>query len=318
MLRQLSRPNTLVRLAPAARFSHSLEVPVLHAPYTQFDAGIPVEQVRDLSTYESKWEFWTTSPAHYPVVPKTFGYVLVPEGQVWIVERAGKFSRALSTGNHIVIPFLDKITRVKHSNTIVQGCIQAATTADGAHVDAYAVLYFKVADFAKSAYFLDPESNKADSERTAARLARTVLAQEIAKVKLSGDKLAEADASKVGDAILSALKAQEAKLGLTFSTVEVRGAYPVSLGVPNKLRALEEPHPDFEAPGHGLSNDYWEDVMTPHYFLKNTFGSSKTPVTPAAISLEWSVPSPPDFHHFNQVPKLTAPPVTDKKVAEKH
>ncbi len=84
----------------AVRLSHSLQVPELHAPYTPFSAGVPVDQVRALSDYEQKWTYWTTSPAHYSVVPKTFGLVLVPEGQVWIVERAGAFSRYTHTHTH--------------------------------------------------------------------------------------------------------------------------------------------------------------------------------------------------------------------------
>jgi hypothetical protein len=128
------------------------------------------------------------------------------------------------------------------------------------------------------------------------------LAEQIPKLSLtSSDKISESDSTSLGAALLAALKSHEQKLGLSFESVEIRGLFPSALGVPSKLRALEEPHPDFDAPGHGLSNDYWEDVMTPPYFRKETFGSAKQPVTPAVSSLEWSVPSPPDFHHFNEV-----------------
>ena len=59
--------------------------------------------------------------------------------------------------------------------------------------------------------------------------------------------------------------------------------------------------------GHGLSNDYWADELTPPYFEKKKYGSEYEPVTPAAVSLEWSIPSPPDYHHFNMIPKMVAP-----------
>lgn len=45
----------------------------------------------------------------------------------------------------------------------------------------------------------------------------------------------------------------------------------------------------------------WADVLTPPYFQKFKHGSEKTPVTPMTPSMEWNVPSPPDFHHFNMV-----------------
>jgi hypothetical protein len=47
-------------------------------------------------------------------------------------------------------------------------------------------------------------------------------------------------------------------------------------------------------------------VLTPPFFEKKTFGSRKEALTPAAVSLEWSIPSPPDYHHFNMIPKTTA------------
>ena len=45
----------------------------------------------------------------------------------------------------------------------------------------------------------------------------------------------------------------------------------------------------------------WADVLTPPYFMKFKHGSEKSPVTPMTPSMEWNVPSPPDFHHFNMV-----------------
>jgi hypothetical protein len=53
--------------------------------------------------------------------------------------------------------------------------------------------------------------------------------------------------------------------------------------------------------GHHLANDYWEPYMTPPFFTKFMYGSQKVPVTPVTTSLEWNIPSPPDFHHFNEV-----------------
>jgi hypothetical protein len=74
--------------------------------------------------------------------------------------------------------------------------------------------------------------------------------------------------------------------------------------VPDKIRALEQPMRAPDAAGHGLSADYWQDSLTPPFFESQKFGSRYEAVTPAAVSLEWSIPSPPDYHHFNEVPKL--------------
>lgn len=149
----------------------------------------------------------------------------------------------------------------------------------------------------KSSYFVLPETNEKDSEKSAVKIVQAAIESQIAAIGTP----TPADYPKMSSAILAALKKEEAALGLEFSLVEFRGSFDASHGVPDKIRALELPHPDFEGPGHDLANDYWEVLMTPPFFTKMTYGSKKTPLTPAAVSLEWSVPSPPDFHHFNEV-----------------
>jgi hypothetical protein len=64
---------------------------------------------------------------------------------------------------------------------------------------------------------------------------------------------------------------------------------------------MDPPLVDESVPGHNLSADYWSEVLSPPFFEKVKFGSQKELKTPAAVSLEWSIPSPPDFHHFNMV-----------------
>lgn len=86
------------------------------------------------------------------------------------------------------------------------------------------------------------------------------------------------------------------------------GAFPLGENVPVKIRAFETPYPDLEGPGHDLAPDYWNEMMTPPYFQKMKFGSDYVPVTPIAPSMEWNVPSPPDFHHFNMQPKVAVGP----------
>ncbi len=135
---------------------------------------------------------------------------------------------------------------------------------------------------------MDAETNKLDSERSAAREIRFGLAQAQGK-------------PNVAQLVLEHLKSVQSKLGLQFTNVEYRGIFAQADNIPDKIRAMDKPNPDFDAPGHDLANDYWGERLTPAFFEKMTFGSQKVRKTPAAVSLEWSVPSPPDFHHFNMV-----------------
>ena len=84
------------------------------------------------------------------------------------------------------------------------------------------------------------------------------------------------------------------------------GAFPSTSQVPDKLRALDPPVVEADFPGHGLGADYWSEVLSPPFFQKCKYGAAKEQIAPAAVSLEWSIPSPPDYHHFNELPRMTA------------
>ncbi|KAJ1340729.1 hypothetical protein BSLG_004823 [Batrachochytrium salamandrivorans] len=273
------------------RLSHSLLVPYAHIGVTKFEDGIPVEQF----------------VAH------------VPEGESWVVERAKKFSRVLHSGRHVFLPCLDKVRTVKSPHTVVSGVFAPEVSAkDGSSVDAYAVFYFKVTDAQKSTYYVDPQTNKCDSERSLASLVRSLLTSEMVKTDLSGG-LTAAHKSSMAASILAAVQQKQDQLGVSVSEVEtVSGAFASNVNAREKIRALNPPAPDYTTPGHDLAPDYWAEYLTPPFFEKKVYGSLKEAKTPAAVSLEWSIPSPPDFHHFHQVPRLVVAPSEDKEVAKSH
>ncbi|KAH6566205.1 hypothetical protein BASA50_003988 [Batrachochytrium salamandrivorans] len=300
------------------RLSHSLLVPYAHIGVTKFEDGIPVEQVRELNSNEKSWEFWSTSPAFYATQPTAIFVAHVPEGESWVVERAKKFSRVLHSGRHVFLPCLDKVRTVKSPHTVVSGVFAPEVSAkDGSSVDAYAVFYFKVTDAQKSTYYVDPQTNKCDSERSLASLVRSLLTSEMVKTDLSGG-LTAAHKSSMAASILAAVQQKQDQLGVSVSEVEIRGAFASNVNAREKIRALNPPAPDYTTPGHDLAPDYWAEYLTPPFFEKKVYGSLKEAKTPAAVSLEWSIPSPPDFHHFHQVPRLVVAPSEDKEVAKSH
>ena len=60
-------------LKSTIRKGHTLIVPYKHEPLLKFKNGIPVAQARPLQEVEKVWDFWTTSPAFYPIQPKARG-----------------------------------------------------------------------------------------------------------------------------------------------------------------------------------------------------------------------------------------------------
>ncbi|KAJ3019863.1 hypothetical protein HKX48_001692 [Thoreauomyces humboldtii] len=303
-------------LAKAARsvtpvaHGHSLVVPYAHIAITDFKNGVPEQQVRDLAPQEKKWDFWTTSDAFLDVKPKFGGLSWVPAGDVWVIQRAGKLHKVCEAGTHFLIPFVDKIKAVKASYPVAMGVVSpSAATKDGKKVDAYAVVYVKITDPATSAFFVDAETNHVDSERAAAKVVRKILNREIANIKVGGaGELSASDKTSIAEKISAALKGKSDEFGLEAVSVEIRGAFPTDSNIPDKLRALDPPLRGEDAAGHGLAADYWADVLSPPYFEKRTFGSNKEIRTPATVSLEWAIPSPPDYHHFNEIPRMTVPP----------
>lgn len=285
---------------------HALNVPdyTVHSAVTPFQNGIPVEKVRDLHPWEAKWDFWTSSDAFTSkdFMPSYFGYKLVPYGQTWVLENGN----VLQSGWHFLLPMVHKVKAVKSAHSVVSGVFsEEIATKNGKNVEVYAVVYFKVTDFKKSAFYVDPESNKVDSERAVSKTVQRFLSREVPAFSAQEDgSLAPADVKALTEKLFDALKTKESQLGLAFEHVEVRGAFSSAANVPDKIRALEAPEPSPERVGHNLSNDYWADVLSPAYFEKYLYGGRKEEKTPASVSLVWCIPSPPDFHHFNHNPRV--------------
>jgi len=289
------------------RLGHTLIVPYCHRPVTKFTADlVPEDQVRELKPSEGKWEFWTSSPAFAPTMPKTRGVVSVPIGESWVVERLGSYNRTLQSGVSFILPFVESVKSVKNTTLSSLGFISTEINTPHGLFDAYAVLHYKVADASISTYYVDPETNKQDSERAASRILRKALSTKV--LTLSSTALSAADKEKLGEEILEGFKKDAGALGLSAEKVEIRGVFPQSQQVPQKLRAYEYPAVDLDGPGHDLEADYWTEVLSPPYFQKMKYGSSYVPVTPITPSMEWNIPSPPDFHHFNMQPKVTVAP----------
>ncbi|KAJ3203272.1 hypothetical protein HDU83_008743 [Entophlyctis luteolus] len=302
------------RAVPVRR-SHGLVVPYVHTGISPFANGVPVEQVRELHPIEKKWDFWTSSDAFQAVKPSLGGVTSVPFGEVWVTESGS----VLSAGTHFTLPFT-KVKAVKSVHTISFGVVSPALKSkDGVSVNAYAVVYIKVSDYVKSALYLDPESNRYDSERAAAKVVKRTLENNVASLSVGSGSIADSDANSLASQIESALKAKESEFGISVEGVEIRGVFPATQNIPDKLRALDPPFVLENAAGHGLKADYWNDVLTPAFFFKYKYGNRKEVVTPAAVTLEWSIPSPPDYHHFNELPRQTADvPEPTKKIAAAH
>ena len=105
--------------------------------------------------------------------------VVVPQQSAYVVERLGKYDKALGAGFHVLLPFLD-VVRYKHSlkERAVDIDEQICITRDNVQVGVDGVLYLKVMDAKRASYGVN------DYLFAISQLAQTTLRSEIGKIDL--------------------------------------------------------------------------------------------------------------------------------------
>ncbi len=105
--------------------------------------------------------------------------VVVPQQNAYVVERLGKFNKALNAGFHILLPFFDTI-RYRHSlkETAVDIPEQICITRDNVQVGVDGVLYLKVMDPQRASYGVT------NYLFAITQLAQTTLRSEVGKIDL--------------------------------------------------------------------------------------------------------------------------------------
>ena len=122
---------------------------------------------------------------------------IVPQRQEFIVERLGKFSRTLSAGLHILVPFLD-VVRYKRTlkEEVYEVSKQNCITRDNVALGIDGVLYLQVVNSKFSCYGID------DYRIAAQNLAQTSLRSVIGKMDL--DKTFE-ERERINQAVVAAV-----------------------------------------------------------------------------------------------------------------
>ena len=75
------------------------------------------------------------------------GLRIVPQQQVWVVQRLGKFTRQLEPGLNWILPFADEIAnRVSLKEEAIEVPEQTAITQDNVSVSLDGIVYIKIFD----------------------------------------------------------------------------------------------------------------------------------------------------------------------------
>ena len=139
---------------------------------------------------------------------------VVPLRQVYIVERLGKFSRTLSAGLHLLVPFLD-VVRYKRTlkEEVFEVSKQNCITKDNVALGIDGVLYLQVMDSKLSCYGID------DYRLAAQNLAQTSLRSVIGKMDL--DKTFE-ERETLNQAVVAAVDEAAQNWGIKVLRYEVK------------------------------------------------------------------------------------------------
>tara|TARA_Y100001970_G_scaffold148505_1_gene182411 strand:- start:2949 stop:3872 length:924 start_codon:yes stop_codon:yes gene_type:complete len=139
---------------------------------------------------------------------------VVPQRKEYIVERLGKYSRTLSAGLHILVPFLDVVRYVRTlKEEVFEVSKQNCITKDNVALGIDGVLYLQVMDSKLSCYGID------DYRLAAQNLAQTSLRSVIGKMDL--DKTFE-ERETLNQAVVAAVDEAAKNWGIKVLRYEVK------------------------------------------------------------------------------------------------
>jgi regulator of protease activity HflC (stomatin/prohibitin superfamily) len=161
--------------------------------------------------------------------------IVVPQQSAFIVEVLGKYSRTISAGFHILIPFIE---RIAYRHSLKEQALdipeQICITKDNVQVGIDGVLYMQVLDAARASYGI------ADYNFAISQLAQTTLRSEIGKIDL--DRTFEERAT-INQNVVSELDKASEPWGVKVLRYEIKNINPprdVIQAMEKQMRAERE------------------------------------------------------------------------------
>ncbi len=146
------------------------------------------------------------------------GVKQVPQAQEWTVERFGRYTRTLSPGLHLIVPFVDRVGfKLSLRETVLDIPSQDVISYDNATITADGVAFYQVVDSARAAYEVN------DLERAITNLSMTNIRTVIGSMSLD-DVLSKRD--DINERLLRVIDAATNPWGIKVTRVEIKDLTP--------------------------------------------------------------------------------------------
>lgn len=145
-------------------------------------------------------------------------FVVIPQQEVHVVERLGRFHRALTTGLNILIPFIDRVA-YRHSLKEIPLDVpsQVCITRDNTQLTVDGIIYFQVTDPKLASY------GSSNYIMAITQLAQTTLRSVIGRMEL--DKTFE-ERDEINSTVVSALDEAAGAWGVKVLRYEIKDLAP--------------------------------------------------------------------------------------------
>ncbi|MBY6346296.1 SPFH/Band 7/PHB domain protein [Providencia rettgeri] len=152
--------------------------------------------------------------AFLAVVVVMAGVKVVPQGQQWTVERFGRYTRTLTPGLSLLVPFMDRVGRkLKMMESVLDVPSQNVISRDNVAVTADGVVFYRIDNAAQAAYEID------HLELAIVNLTTTNLRSVLGSMEL--DHMLS-NREMINDRLLAAVDAATTPWGVKVTRVEIR------------------------------------------------------------------------------------------------